>query len=164
MEFPLWRGISLILFNIWIWGIDLQFFQKFGINYRTVFQNKQNQSPCSTDLYRVGGIFSIIFVICFTIYSLQIADIIQTGKFAPQWLALIVWGSFILFMINPLPIFYLDGRIFSFKIMLKVLLSFYMVSFPAVWGTAQALSLLNIFHDVFYTICFYTNLNLPFPE
>lgn len=26
MEFPLWRGISLILFNIWIWGIDLQFF------------------------------------------------------------------------------------------------------------------------------------------
>jgi hypothetical protein len=38
---------------------------------------------------------------------------------------------------------------------------FLFVDFPKVWVVAQALSLLNVFQDLFYTICYYTHLSLP---
>lgn len=38
----------------------------------------------------------------------------------------------------------------------------FVVDFPKIWVTAQAISLLNVFQDLFYAFCFYTHLDFPY--
>ena len=80
----------------------------------------------------------------------------------PQWLPLFVWGPFLIFLFNPLPILYPYGRLFFFKLILNAIASvIIVVDFPKIFVTAQAISLVNVFQDLFYAVCFYTNLQLP---
>lgn len=130
---------------------------------RIILRNNYPEYPISSDFFKVAGVFSIIFIIVFTIYSLQIAGILEIGGIAPQWLPLFVWGPFLLFLFNPLPILYPYGRMFFFKKIFLALTSvFTLVDFPKIWITAQAISLLNVFQDLFYAICFYTHLQFPY--
>jgi hypothetical protein len=56
--------------------VDLSYFEKYKVSFRIIFKDNYPKHPISTDLFRVAGIFSIIFIITFTIYSLQIAGIL----------------------------------------------------------------------------------------
>ena len=75
-DFVVWRGISIFIFYIWVLGLDLTYFQKYKISFRIIFKDNYPKHPISTDLFRVAGVFSIIFIVVFTIYSLQVAGIL----------------------------------------------------------------------------------------
>ncbi len=76
LDFILWRGMGIFIFYIWALGVDLSYFEKYKVSFRIIFKDNYPEHPISTDLFRVAGIFSIIFIITFTIYSLQIAGIL----------------------------------------------------------------------------------------
>lgn len=162
-DFTLWRGISIFIFYIWILGVDFAYFEKYKISHRIILKNNYPKYPVSTDLFTIGGVFSIIFIIVFTIYALQIAGILEIHAVAPQWLPLFVWGPFLIFLFSPLPILYHYGRLTFFKMIFNAVMSVvFVVDFPKIWVTAQAISLVNVFQDLFYTFCFYSTLSFPY--
>lgn len=72
---------------------------------------------------------------------------------------LFVWGIFILYLINPFPIFSFRSRLYGLKIAIKSILApFLGVTFPVIWMTDQLISLITPFRDFAYTICYYINL------
>lgn len=82
----------------------------------------------------------------------------------PEWLPLYVWALFIVFLINPLPFGFIEGRKYIFKMLFKALYSIFIpIDFLAEVAINQLFTLINAFQDTIYTICFYTHLNLPLP-
>lgn len=78
---------------------------------------------------------------------------------SPHYLVLFVWGIFILYLINPFPIFSFHSRLYGLKIAIKSILApFLGVTFPVIWMTDQLISLITPFRDFAYTICYYINL------
>lgn len=68
-------------------------------------------------------------------------------------------------MFNPFPILYWEGRLYIFKMLGKVIGSLILpVDFLTVVATTQLFALINAVQDTVYTICYYTSMNLPFPE
>jgi hypothetical protein len=59
------------LFYIWALGIDIAYFEKYRITHRIIFQNNHTDYPTSRDLFKISGVFSILFVIIFTLYALS---------------------------------------------------------------------------------------------
>jgi len=95
----------------------------------------------------------------FAIYTLQIAEIITLNYVSPHYLVLFVWGLFILYLINPLPIFSFRSRLYALKIAVKSILApFWGVTFPVIWMTDQLVTLITPFKDMAYTICYYMNI------
>lgn len=75
-DFTLWRGIAIFIFYIWVLGADFSYFEKYKVSLRIILRNNYPEYTISSDLFKIAGVFSIIFIIVFTIYSLQIAGII----------------------------------------------------------------------------------------
>lgn len=161
-DFPLFRGISYILFYIWALGIDLHIFEKYRITHRIIFQNNSTEYPTSTDLFEIAGVFSILFVIIFTLYALTESELISLS-FSPQYLPIFLWIPFIAFIFNPFPIIFFNGRMYFLKLIGKILYSVIgTVDFPSIFGVANAISLLVIFQDLFYTVCYYSQFHFIF--
>ena len=93
------------------------------------------------------------------IYTLQIANIINLGPFPDYYLVLFVWGLFLLYLINPFPVFSFRSRLYALKLTIKSILAPLIgVSFPVIWMTDQLISLITPFKDLAYTICYYQYL------
>lgn len=96
----------------------------------------------------------------FAIYTLEIAEIITSLQFPSYFLVLFVWGIFLLYLINPLPILSFNTRLYTIKLAFKSLFApFFGVPFPVIWMTDQIISLVTPFKDLAYTICSYISLS-----
>lgn len=81
-------------------------------------------------------------------------------QFKQEYFALVSWGSFLLFLFVPLPIFNHKGRIYAFKLLIESILSPCKgVTFPVVWMTDQAVSMAVPLKDFSYTVCYYTEID-----
>lgn len=155
-DFPTWRGITLFIMYIWALGINLHHYEKYNINYRNVMDYNYTKYPTSKSFFKVAGFFSALLVILFTIYALDVADVIYVRTLNPQWLSLFVWGPFILFLINPISIFYFKSRSYLVKLLFKCLISFAIfVTYAIVYATDQLVSLFTPLQDTVYTLCYY---------
>lgn len=104
-------------------------------------------------------------MVSFTLYSLQLSGVISLGYLYSSYIPLLVWLPFVAFMLNPFPIICFHGRLYFFKLVLKVIMSpFLVIDFMIILGTANAISLLNVFQDITFTICYYSHLDIPLSE
>lgn len=79
----------------------------------------------------------------------------------PQLLAIFVWVPFILIMINPFHLVYYRTRGYTYKLLLKIIASFFIpITFPIIWGTDQLVSLFTPFQDLIETVCYYSTINI----
>jgi hypothetical protein len=154
-DFPTWRGIALFIFFTWVLGLNVYAFERYSISHRIIFEFNEHHYSTSTHVLLISGFFSTFFLIMFAIYTLAITGLIKI-IFQPYFLVLFVWGFFILFFINPLPILSYKSRLYALKLALKsVLAPFLGVSFPVIWMTDQLVSLITPLKDLAYTICYY---------
>lgn len=164
-DFPTWRGIAYIIFYLWILGLNVHIFENFSISHRNILDFNEHHYETSTGIFKITGFLSTVFAGMFTLYALTIADIVTLGALPPRYLALIVWGFFIAFVFNPFPIFYYKSRIWTIKILLRIIVSPLVgAPFVIVWATDQLLSLITPFEDLAYTICYYTSLDFTDKE
>ena len=81
---------------------------------------------------------------------------------SPEWLPLFAWGLFLIFLINPIPIIFASGRLYTFKMLSKVITSIFLqANFLTELAVVQLFALISAMQDTVYTICFYTHLSLP---
>lgn len=159
-DFPTWRGIAYIILYLWVIGLNVFCFEYFKISHRIILDFNEHHYETSTGIFKIAGFLSTVFAAVFTIYALNIADIVILGNFPSRYLALIVWGFFLLFVFNPLPISYFRSRVYILKLLLRIIVSpFVGVPFVIAWGTDQLLSLITPFEDLAYTICYYFSLD-----
>ena len=78
-HFPIWRGASYILFYIWMLGLDVLFYERSQINYKLVFQFKNHRMPQSKRLFLRAGLLSLLYVILFYVFTLQLNGIISSN-------------------------------------------------------------------------------------
>ena len=112
-------------------------------------------------MFKVSGVFSTVFLISFLIYILELAGIVSWGsQFAEHWMPLFAWGSLIIYLFIPLPIFNYKGRLYAAKVIFwSASAPLLGVTYPVIWATDQLVSLANPFSDLVYSICYYTNLD-----
>lgn len=131
-------------------------YQKYNISHRTILENTQTKYPTSINMYIFAGFFTALFVIVFTLYVLDISDIIYLA-INPQLLPIFVWIPFVVYFFNPISIFYIRSRDYVFKSLFKILISFAIpITFPIAYGTDQFTSLFLPFRGVVFTICYYS--------
>lgn len=92
-------------------------------------------------------------------YTLAITNLTVLRVIQAEYLVLFVWGLFILYLVNPLPILSHKSRLYSLKLAIKSILAPIIgVTFPVIWMTDQLISLITPFKDFAYTICYYLHL------
>ena len=165
-DFPTWRGAAIFTLYIWVLGFNLFCFEKYKISHRLIFKFNDHHFSNSTYLFRLAGLFTMLFMVTFLIYLLQIAKIInRIESFRPEYIVSIMWVSLFTYMFMPLPIFNHEGRLYAAKLMIKTIISPIVgVEFGIVWMTDQWLSLITPFRDLRYTICYYTELKFDVPS
>ena len=159
-DFATYRGIAFIIFYIWVLGICVFCFEWYIISYRNILDFNDHHYSTSTQIFKVAGFLSTIFAALFTLYALNLAGVVSLGLLPYQYLALIIWGMLILFLLNPLPLFRFHARIFTIKLFIKIVVSpFVGVPFVVAWATDQLVSLITPFEDLVYTGCYYTSID-----
>lgn len=161
-DFPIWRGIAFIILYIWCLAFTFFYFDKYKINHYIVLDYEEHHRSTYSDLFNIAGAFSTIFGVMFVLYVLAISGIINFGSFQPRYFSLIIWGLFILFMINPLPTKYYRSRFFIFKRFWHFIyapLPWVFHSFFVKWMGSQMSSFITPFQDFVYTVCYFTTIN-----
>lgn len=159
-DFPIWRGIAYIILYIWVFGFNIYYFQAYRISYHIILDYVEHHRASYTNIFNIAGIFSAIFSIFFALYVLAISGIISLGEFPSIYFGLIVWVLFVVFMVNPFPIFYHRSRRYIFKTISRIFISpFFPVPIAIGWIMDQMLSLITSFSDLAYTVCYFTNMD-----
>ena len=164
-DFPTWRGIAIFIFYIWILGFNIYMYEEYKLTHRMIFHFNDLHYSRAVTIFRIAGIQTSIFLVLFLLYILDLANIYTMNNFGEQYFALICWCSFLLFLFIPLPIFNHKGRIYAFKLLLASIISPCKgVTFPIVWMTDQAVSMVVPLKDFSYTVCYYTEMNFQSTE
>ncbi len=118
-------------------------------------------TPQSTFALALASIFTFIYLSFFIFYTLKLTGLLITEQQVIYYFPLIIWGIAFIYLLNPLPIFNFEGRIFFFKQLLMAFLSpFFLVQFNVIWIIEQFVSMILPFSDITYTFCYYINFNL----
>ena len=156
-DFPVWRGITLFIIYIWMLGINFHEWGKYNISYRNILENHDTKYPKSSSFFKVAGLFSVILIIIFTLYALDLGDLIKLA-INPQYLPLFIWIPFILFLINPISIFYFKTRKYISKLLWQCLISWVIpITYPIVFATDQFVSLFVPLQNAAFTVCYYAH-------
>lgn len=155
-DFPAWRGMAFIILFIWVLGFNWYYYEEYRISPHVLLDYNDHHRITSTKLFNIAAVFSMIFSLLFCLYALSISGTLNFYAFPPQYLALILWLSFIIFMINPLPTKYHKTRMYFFKTIGQIFFSPLFPITPAVvWFTDQMLSLVISVEDFAYTFCYF---------
>ncbi|KAJ8959287.1 hypothetical protein NQ318_021972 [Aromia moschata] len=147
----LYRGPFLIVEFLFLWGINIYGWRSSGVNHVLIFEMDPRNHLSEQHIIEMAAIFGVIWslsVLCF-LYS---AELSIPAYLNPLALVIIM----VVFVINPIKIFRYEARFWALKVMAKVFLApFFYVSFADFWIADQLNSLVTLFTDLQYFVCFY---------
>lgn len=164
-DFPTWRGIAIFILYIWVLGFNIFMYEKYKISHRLIFKFHDHHYSTSTDIFKVAGSFTTLYLTLFLFYLLQITNIIGPSNiFVPEYMSLMMWGSLLFYLLVPLPILNYQGRLYALKLIIGSLISpITGVQFSIIWMTDQWISLSLPLRDFAYTICYYKEIDFKKP-
>lgn len=146
------RSPLLIVLVLYLYGINLSVWIRYKIDYISIFDHHPNGIPTPTYVFNVAGILTIIFTlltVCFTIASPFF--VVLPIKIIP----VIMWLILAAFIFNPSRILLRKAR-FNFILTFgNILLApFVFVSFSDFFLADQLNSLVAVFLDIQYLVCY----------
>ncbi|KAH1004031.1 hypothetical protein HUJ04_003845 [Dendroctonus ponderosae] len=149
----LYRGPLLIIEFLFLWGINIYGWRSSGVNHVLIFEMDPRNHLSEQHIIEMGAIFGIMWsisVLCF-FFSEQIG----LPAFVHP-LALII--LMLMFMLNPTKTLRHEARFWALRVLGKVVMSpFFFVSFADFWLADQLNSLVTLFTDLQYFVCFYVS-------
>ena len=160
--FPIFRGVFLICTYMWLWAINVYYWNKNGINYKLVLQFDNHYSDLPTQLKRAAGLTTVVCVsmLYYFLIRTKTGDILQFVNFIPiKFTPLIGWIVFFVYMFFPSKDYFnYKGRMWFFRM---IYYSFQLKEFiPCMWFMSQFASFAGGLRDLAYTFCYYYNFNL----
>lgn len=77
-DFPMWRGVSYIIMYMWVMAFNTVIFEKYKVNYQLIL-NFSKLSSTSAFILSYASVFTLIFMLVFLIYVMDIAGIVSVG-------------------------------------------------------------------------------------
>ena len=146
------RSPLLIIFYMYLFGFNLKGWTKVGINYTSIFNYRLNGAPTIEFVDMLGGAFTVYFTML--VVFLLFASPFFTD-ISPKVVAMIMWLSLLIFLIDPLNVCLRRGRLSFLSVVVRVLLApFFVVTFGDFWFADQLNSCTAFMLDLQYLICY----------
>ena len=147
----LYRSSFFIILHIIFFGINVYGWSKSGVNHVLIFEVDPRKHLSYQRFLELGTFLMVIWFISFN--GFMFSFYLDFYPFAQPFIFVVF---LILFLINPIRIFYYQSRIWFLKKLFRVFLApFYHVGFADFWLGDQLCSLELVFFDIEFFICFY---------
>lgn len=152
----LYRGPFLIIEFLFLWGINIYGWRSSGVNHVLIFEMDPRNHLSEQHVIEIAAIFGVI-------WSISVLAFLYSEELnIPPYVNPIILNILMLaFILNPTKTFRYEARFWALKILGKALMApFFYVNFADFWVADQLNSLVTLFTDLQYYICFYlTNPN-----
>ena len=143
------RSPLRIIFYLYLFGFNLKGWTKVGINYTSIFNYRLNGAPTIEFVDMLGGAFTVYFTMLVVFLLFFQSDI------SPKVVAMTMWLSLLIFLIDPLNVCLRRGRLSFLSVVVRVLLApFFVVTFGDFWFADQLNSCTAFMLDLQYLICY----------
>ena len=146
------RSPFLIVVYLYLFSFNMKGWARNGIDYVSIFKYFPNGTPTPKFVYSIAGMFTVLFT------GLVIILLFST-PFSPDTpakiVAMVMWLSLLLFLINPLNLCLRRGRMSFLVALFRIVLApLFRVSFSDLWFADQLTSSLAFMLDFQYLVCY----------
>ncbi|XP_063056812.1 xenotropic and polytropic retrovirus receptor 1a [Engraulis encrasicolus] len=148
----MYRGGFLLIEFLFLLGINTYGWRQAGVNHVLIFELNPRNNLSHEHLFEIAGFLGVLW--CVSILSC----LFQSATLLPmQANPLILYGSMLLFLINPFRVGYYKSRVWLLKLLFRVFTApFHRVEFADFWLADQLNSLVMCLMDLEYLVCFYS--------
>ncbi|XP_018566872.1 xenotropic and polytropic retrovirus receptor 1 [Anoplophora glabripennis] len=147
----LYRGPFLIVEFLLLWGINIYGWRSSGVNHVLIFEMDPRNHLSEQHIIEMGAVFGVVW--CISVLSFLYSDQLSIPAYINPLVLMIVM---MLFVLNPTKTFRHEARFWALRVMGKALMApFFYVSFADFWVADQLNSLVTLFTDLQYFVCFY---------
>ena len=147
------RSPLIIIFLLYLYGVNMKVWAKYGIDYVSVFNHNPNSTPTPAYIFSMAGFLTVVF--SGLVVALIVASpftVILPIKIIPLIMWLVILGLFF----NPFKIFQRKIRFNFISVFVHILLApFVFVFFTDFFLADQFNSTVAVFLDVHYTWCYF---------
>ncbi|KAG5895231.1 hypothetical protein JTB14_003448 [Gonioctena quinquepunctata] len=148
----LYRGPFLIIEFLFLWGINIYGWRSSGVNHVLIFDMDPRNHLSEQHIIEMAAIFGVI-------WSISVLSFLYSAQLGiPAYVnPLVLMVVMILFVVNPTKTFRHEARFWALRVMGKAMMApFFFVSFADFWVADQLNSLVTLFTDMQYFVCFYS--------
>ncbi|CAG9856643.1 unnamed protein product [Phyllotreta striolata] len=152
----LYRGPLLIVEFLFLWGINIYGWRSSGVNHVLIFEMDPRNHLSEQHIIEMAAVFGVLWSI--SVLTFFYSDQLGVPAYVNPLVLLVVMFVFVL---NPTKTFRHEARFWALRVIGKVFMApFVYVSFADFWVADQLNSLVTLFTDMQYFVCFYsTNTN-----
>uniref|UniRef100_A0A674EBL5 Xenotropic and polytropic retrovirus receptor 1b n=1 Tax=Salmo trutta TaxID=8032 RepID=A0A674EBL5_SALTR len=148
----IYRGGFLLIEFLFLLGINTYGWRQAGVNHVLIFELNPRNNLSHQHLFEIAGFLGVLW--CVSILSCLFSKSILVPMQANP---LVLYGFFLLFLINPFKTLYYKSRFWLLKLLFRVVTApFHRVEFADFWLADQLNSLGVVLMDLEYLICFYS--------
>ncbi|CAN9502970.1 unnamed protein product [Ophioblennius macclurei] len=148
----IYRGGFLLIEFLFLLGINTYGWRQAGVNHVLIFELNPRNNLSHQHLFEIAGLLGVLW--CVSLLSCLFSDSIPVSM---QTNPLVLYGFFLLLLVNPFKTFYYKSRFWLLKLLFRVVTApFHRVGFADFWLADQLNSLGVVLMDLEYMICFYS--------
>ena len=146
------RSPLLVVFYLYLYGINMKVWANAGINYVSIFNYFLKGIPTPKFVNKVAAIFTVYFTLL-VIVLLFVSPF--SSDIPVKVIALVMWLSLLGFLINPLNVYLRRGRFSFLTVIVRILMApFIFVYFGDFWFADQLNSTVALLLDIQYLGCY----------
>ncbi|XP_078686363.1 solute carrier family 53 member 1-like isoform X1 [Branchiostoma floridae x Branchiostoma belcheri] len=147
----MYRGSFLIVFFLYLLGLNTWGWRKFGVNHVLIFEIDPRHHLSHSEILEVASFLGVMWSM--SVLGYIYSDVLKIPSFVHP-LALV--GFMLLFLLNPLKIFYHRARFWFLRILFRIFTApFHPVNFADFWLADQLNSLVSVLLDFEYMVCYF---------
>ncbi|XP_022905040.1 solute carrier family 53 member 1 [Onthophagus taurus] len=150
----LYRGPLLIILSMFLWGVNIYGWRSSGVNHVLIFELDPRNHLSEQHVIEMASIFGVV-------WTLSVLSFIYSTELGiPAYVnPLVLFGLMLAFLLNPTKTFRHAARFWALKVLGRILLApFFYVNFADFWMADQLVSLIPLFSDIQFIICFYISI------
>ncbi|KAL5011684.1 hypothetical protein ScPMuIL_010235 [Solemya velum] len=147
----MYRGMFLIILDIFLLGINTYGWRSSGVNHVLIFEIDPRHHLSHQQLLELATSLSVLWSL--SVLGYLFAEHLPLSPFA---FPLALSGFLLLYLINPIKILHYSSRMWLLKVLFRILTApFHHVGFADFWLADQLNSLVIVLLDLEFLICFY---------
>ncbi|XP_047098498.1 xenotropic and polytropic retrovirus receptor 1 isoform X2 [Schistocerca piceifrons] len=152
----LYRGPFLIVEFLFLMGVNVYGWRSSGVNHVLIFELDPRNHLSEQHIMEMAAIFGVVWTL--SVLSFLYSSALGIPPYACPLMLIILM---VLFTFNPMKIFRHEARFWAIRVLTRIILApFFYVNFADFWLADQLNSLVVVFTDLQFLICFYaTNKN-----
>lgn len=146
------RSPLLVVLLVYLYGINMKVWAWCKIDYITIFNHHPSAMPTPRHVFKAASVLTVLMTLC--IMGLVLASPYGV-KLPIKIVPVIMWLCLLAFILNPLDVFLRSVRYSLVRTVGRVVLApFFFVYFPDFYLGDQFNSIVALFCDLQYTVCY----------